>query len=502
MKKYLDDLSSDDWKTLSEAYAHDAQSFFSQEKAFDYDAQQRTVDLLKNMEIPEKGVPFEQVRTLITQDVLPGSIHQHARGYLAFPDKGSFASAQYASILADAINQNVIADDKSAPTGTYLETALIHWMRKLVGYIAETTPYPASALELGGAFVTGGVLANSIGLLGARQARFPETKTKGMASLQKSPKIIVPGQTMSHYSHFGSSWWLGFGTDNVIETPCDGNGRIDQEQLEKTLLQLEQEDTPVVAVIAVMGDSRTNTLEDLPGLYAITQRHNVWLHADACHGGILMFDYSFTHEGQHILSYSDSLSFDPHKHLGVTYSNSVILFKDASHLANVGSSTDITIAYNSNDIGQITPFLGSRTLDALKFYAVLLELGTDGILSFINARKKLAKDWAKKINASTNFVTMHDPELFAVSFSIKPSKNEPANELSAKNLLLHDTLYREGELILHKFKIRDYRNRLGYGADANVMAFGSFIGFDSYTDSDLDALIQKLESTYQKLFAD
>ena len=80
--------------------------------------------------------------------------------------------------------------------------------------------------------------------------------------------------------------------------------------------------------------------------------------------------------------------------------------------------------------------------------------------------------------------------------------NEPTNELSAKNLLLHDTLYREGELILHKFKIRDYRNRLGYGADANVMAFGSFIGFDSYTDSDLDALIQKLESTYQKLFAD
>lgn len=496
---YLDDLSELDWKKLGDAYSQDAMRFFGEEKVFDRPAQQEAIARIKQLGIPMSGMPFEKVRESLVHDILPGSIHQHSKSYLAFPDKGSSLSAQYASLVCSATNQNLIAEDKSAPTGTFLETAIIHWMRKLVGYIDEDSPYPTSALELGGAFVTGGVLANTIGLLGARQARFPESKAKGMASLGVSPKVIVPGETMSHYSHFGSSWWLGIGTENVIEAPCNAAGRIDQAMLEKTLVQLEREGTPVIAVIAVMGDSRSNTLEDLPGLYAITQKHNVWLHVDACHGGILMFDQTFTHENRHVLSYSDSLSFDPHKHLGIPYSNSVILFSNAKHLADIGSSTDITICYNSSDIGQVTPFLGSRPFDALKLYALLLELGVDGIAASIDKRKKLAKQWAELINSSEHFVTLHDPELFAVSFSIRPVNGESPNEISRKNLILHDALHKEGNLVLHKFSIRDYRNRLGFGSSVNSVGLGSYIG-DNYSNEELNNLLAELERKYRELF--
>lgn len=501
MARYLDDLSEAEWRSLGSAYSEDAMRFFREEKLFDRTSQQETIARLKHLDIPMSGVSFEKVREILTQEILPGSIHQHSKSYLAFPDKGSSLSAQYASLMCSALNQNLIAEDKSAPTGTYLETTIIHWMRKLVGFIDQHTEYPNSALELGGAFVTGGVLANTIALLGARQARFPETKTKGMASLSVSPKVIVPGETMSHYSHIGSSWWLGFGTDNIVETPCDSTGRIDQAALENTLAELDEAGTPVTAVIAVMGDSRTNTLEDLPGLYAITQRHNVWLHADACHGGILMFDQTYTTQDQHhVLSYCDSLTFDPHKHLGIPYANSIILFRRADQLADIGSSTDITICYNSVDIGQITPFLGSRSFDVLKFYALIIELGVDGIAKLINKRKELAKKWATLINDSDYFTTLHDPELFAVSFSVRPRKHDQPHEISRKNLAIHDILHEEGELMIHKFNIRDYRNRLGYGSNTSAIGLGSYIGSDNYTEDDLKKLLDKLEQTYLGLF--
>lgn len=502
MARYLDDLSEKEWQQLGTAYVEDAMRFFAEEKVFDRADQQDTVVHLKHLEIPRAGMSFQDIRRTIVDDVIPGSIHQHSKSYLAFPDTGSSVAAQYASILSDALNQNLIAEDKSAPTGTYLETSLIHWMRKLVGYVNQDAPYPATALELGGSFVTGGVLANTIALLGARQACFPETKSKGMASITGTPKIIVAGETMSHYSHFGSSWWLGVGTDNIIEAPCDSEGRIDKMQLVKTLRALEQQGDPVIAVIAVMGDSRTNTLEDLPGLYRITQKYGTWLHADACHGGILMFDQTYTSRGKHVLSYSDSLSFDPHKHLGVPYSNSIVLFKKAEHLAHIGSSTDITIAYGSSDIGQVTPFLGSRTFDALKFYAMLLEFGTDGIVEYIEKRKAAAKAWAAALNTSKYFVPLHDPELFAVSFSVRPIGDDSSLEVTRKNLMLHDALHEDGDLILHKFKIRDYRNRLGYGSDTAVMAFGSFIGSCSYSGEDFQSLLEKLEHEYRILFAE
>jgi glutamate/tyrosine decarboxylase-like PLP-dependent enzyme len=498
MKNYLDELTSTEWDRLGQAYAEDARNFFTDNKVFSYDQQQSNVSYIKGRKIPKKGLTFEEVRNEITEKVVPGSIHQHSKNYLAFPDKGSIVSSQYAAILNAALNQNVIAEDKSAPTGTYVEMTVIDWMRKLIGYKPDGASFPKSALELGGAFVTGGVLANTIALLGARQKMFPETKTKGLANLNCTPKVIVPGETMSHYSHFGSSWWLGFGTDNVIEAPCDSNARLDQEKLEKIIIESNARNEPVVAVVAVMGDSRTNTLEDLPGLYAVTQRHNVWLHVDACHGGILMFDQTFKHADKHILSYSDSLTFDPHKHFGVPYSGSVVLFKNEHDLANVGSNTDITIAYGSSDIGQVTPFIGSKGFDALKMYAAILQLGLDGIENYINTRRRLAKEWANKINQSKYFVAFHEPELFAVAFSIKPSASDTAEDITRKNTALHDVLYKAGDIVLHKFNIRDYRNALNFGQTQSVTGLGSFMGSDYYTDTDLDNLIIELERAYKE----
>ena len=500
MKNYLGELTSSEWDNLGLAYSEDARNFFSDEKVFSYANQQKSVTYIKNREIPKKGISFDEVRQEIVEHVIPGSIHQHSKNYLAFPDKGSLVSSQYATILNAALNQNAIAEDKSAPTGTYVETAVVHWMRKLIGYIDDETPFPESALELGGAFVTGGVLANTIALLGARQKRFPDSKAKGFANLNCTPKVIVPGETMSHYSHFGSSWWLGIGTDNVIETPCGHDARIDQVELEKTIIASHERNEPIVAVIVVMGDSRTNTLEDLPGLYEITKRHNVWLHVDACHGGILMFDHTFKHANKHILGYSDSLTFDPHKHFGVPYSGSVVLFKDAQNLADIGSNTDITIAYGSADIGQVTPFIGSKSLDALKIYAAILQLGLEGIEDYINKRKRLARQWAERLNQSRYFISLHKPELFAVAFSVKPNDTDTPEDITRKNIALHNALYKAGDVVLHKFKIRDYRNVLRFGKSQDITGLGSFIGSDNYTFDDLDKLIAALEKTYEGCF--
>ena len=498
MMNYMDQLSPKEWQALLDELMVDGQHFFQPKKAFDHQAYCDNVAVIKRKKMPKQGIGLPQIMDDIRHNILPGAIHQHHKNYIAFPDKGSLVAAQYATLLAALTNQNLIAEDKSAPTGTYIEMLVIAWLRRLIGYKQDDV-FPSNALVLGGAFVTGGVMANTIGLLGARQRAFPESKAKGMQAIKKVPKIFVAGPTMNHYSHFGSSWWLGFGTENVVEVACTDKGNMDQADLKRRLeLCLANGEQPV-AIIALVGDSRTNTIDDLPGLFKIAKQYNVWLHADACHGGLLAFDDSFTHQGRHYLWYADSVTMDPHKHLGVPYANSLILFKNLEELAAIGSSTDITIAYGGNDIGQITPFTGSRSFDALKLYAAIQQYGSEGIKRSIDKRKKITKTWHDLILASPVLTPLHEPELFALAFSIRPDTLKP-DELSFKNKQLHDQLQQDGEVIVHTYSMCDYRNKLGYGRGTRIKALGSLFGSDNYTKKDLQDILKKIEDTYYQLF--
>ncbi len=490
---HLDSFSDELLRSFFDELRLDTQNFLHAATPFDETAYRTNVAALKAKPLPLQGRPLQDVIHDIRGTILPGSIHQHHKNYIAFPDKGSYAAAQYAAMLSAFTNQNLIADAKSAPTATYVEMLVISWLRELIGY-KTSSGIPAHALDLGGAMVTGGTLANTLGLLGARQHAYPESKTEGMMALRKTPKIFVAGSTISHYSHYGASWWLGFGTDNVVEVACDSQGRMDQTDLSRKLADSLSRGAQPVAIVAVMGDSRTNTLEDLPGLYHISQRFGVWLHADACHGGVLAFDQQATTAGKHILSYADSIAMDPHKQLGAPYSSSVILFKDPKHLAAIGSSTDITIARGSSDIGQITPFLGSKPFDALKLYALFEALGVDGICKSIHARQQITKHWHTLLAESEHFMPLHTPDLFAQAFTLKPGRMN-ADQLSEKNAQLHDTLYTNGTVVVNKFSLRDYRNLLPYGRGNKITCLGSTIGSDAYTDDDLRAMLHVLEQT-------
>jgi L-2,4-diaminobutyrate decarboxylase len=489
--EYIDNLPPGAFQQFFQELQTDTESFLGAEKPFDYAEYRTNITAICSKPLPVKGRPFYEVIGDIRRNILPGSIHQHHKNYLAFPDKGSCLSSQYAAMLSDVMNQNLLADDKSAPTGTYVEMRVVSWLRQLIGY-TTTQEIPSSALELGGAMVSGGILANAIGLLGARQYACPESKAFGMTAFSKVPKIFVAGSTMNHYSHYGISSWLGFGTNNVIEIACDKNSRMDQADLEQKLRNSLASGELPVAVIAVMGDSRTNTLEDLPGLYDIAQRFNVWLHVDACHGGVLAFDRSVTFKDKHVLSYSDSITMDPHKHLGVPYSSSLILFKNTQRMADISSSTDITIARGSNDIGQVTPFLGSRAFDALKLYALLEASGVEGIYAMIQKKRKIVRRWHDMLAKSKYFMPLHEPELFAQAFTLRPGRMRP-EQLSEKNIHLHNRLYRNGEVVVNKFNLRDYRGVLPYGAGNKITCLGSMIGADNYTKKDLEDILAVLE---------
>lgn len=205
---------------------------------------------------------------------------------------------------------------------------------------------------------------------------------------------------------------------------------------------------------------------------------------------------------------ANSISIDPHKGLCTPYPASAVLFKDVADCSLISKSTDITIQKGSYDLGQITPFLGSRAFDSLKLWFLIKHLGTDGISELIEYRYELAKSWHAQIEQSEFFVTLNDVELNSVVFSISPKKlgkliqerDLDREGLGKLNKLLHDQVYREGKLCIHSFDIVDVADRIATGV-GKLRVLGVTLG-NPYTDAQtfpehikyLDSLVYQIIS--------
>lgn len=439
-------------------------------------------------QIPSVGKGMDEIIKEFQSKILDGSIRQSSPNYLAFPDSGNALSALAADILISFTNQNLIATTKSAPTATFAEMQVIQWLRQLIGF-PETENFPENALKAGGVMTSGGTLANATALLVARCKAFPQSRKKGLYTSQIQPILIIAADTLYHYSHVASFWWLGLGEENIVFVKALSDFRLDCDDLDKKLSQYNNGKTSkVIAVVGQAGDSRTTTIEDFKKVVAITKKHSVWLHVDACHGGVLLFSKKHRHSMKGI-EQADSISIDPHKGLGIPYPSSAVLFRDVKDCELISKSTDITIMSGSSDLGQITPFFGSRAFDSLKLWFLIKHLGTEGIGALVEYRYELAKKWSAYINESKFFETLNDVKLNSVVFSISPKKIQskyPSVSLNQEtiskiNKLIHDEVYKEGYLCIHNFDIVDMAKKITSDGE-KLRVLGVTLG-NPYTDT-------------------
>jgi glutamate/tyrosine decarboxylase-like PLP-dependent enzyme len=484
--------SADSWQEYMDAIAAAGLAAYKTERPLTYRTPAEMQELTA-APLPETGTPsIPQLVSELDELVNTYSINQSTVNFTAFPESGNSKAAVATAMLAPAWNQNLISVDKSGPISTFIEVQVIQWLRQLVGYKCEPT---TSAVDMGGVAATGGVMSNTVGLLVARSLVFPASRKSGLTAETKKPFLLVAEKTLEHYSHKAAFWWLGLGEDNVIPVKAKGYD-FDINDLKQKIKKYHSGSNVIVAVMCMAGDSRTMAIQNIGEVYAETSKHGIWLHVDACQGGVGLFSKRKEELcGEYRLA--DSISIDPHKGLGVPYSSSFCLFKDQRALSAIAKSTDITIAKGTYDIGQVTPFLGSRPFDTVKVWSLLKFHGLDGLTKNIDHRIAVTKKWAQLLNESTYFTALHNPTLTAVSFSIDPRKADLGDisdaELGMLNKQLHDRCYQEGWLVVHCFDLIDFENRLGLPEAVPLRVLGTNFGNALLDENHLPKMIAHME---------
>src|SRR5439155_167266 len=111
------------------------------------------------------------------------------------------------------------------------------------------------------------------GFRGLPQAKGPR---QDAAALERV-LLDVAERLQDNYPYRRVSAGLGLPFESV---PCDGRGRLEVAALERRL-----ERGGVGTVVATIGTTAVGSIDPLPALLALRDRHDFRLHADAAYGG-------------------------------------------------------------------------------------------------------------------------------------------------------------------------------------------------------------------------
>ncbi|MBS3108145.1 pyridoxal-dependent decarboxylase [Candidatus Woesearchaeota archaeon] len=426
------------------------------------------MDLLE--EIPIKGKNINLVLDEFKNKIMDGSVNFSSPNFIAFPDCGNSLAALTGHILFGMLNQNLINSIHTSPTATFVEMAVINWLRSIVGYKVNNNP--KDILDVGGINVTGGVSANTVGLLLARENKFPGTINKGLQCDPKKLRVFLP-RSIGHYSITAALGWMGLGKDNAIEVDTTPGFTIDQKDLIKKIKKCKDNGEIPLALVAYTGDSRTMAIDDFPELYKIAKENDMWFHIDACHGLSLCFSDKLKEKVKGI-ELADSITIDPHKVLFTPYTSSYILIKEPRKFGLIAGVSDL-ITKEQYSFGQITPLFGSRAFNSLKVWFLIKHLGKEKIGQLIEHRHDMVKYFASLVEKTEDFYMMNDVTINSAVYLYVPKKlkeelygPEKLNALGKINTLnknIQFRIFKEGQYYIHTFQLNDFKNVMGLGTE-------------------------------------
>lgn len=363
---------------------------------------------------PENGVGDEQALVDATTHFLDHALQVHHPLCVAHLHCPTTLASQAAEVLINIANQSMDSWDQS-PSATVLEQHLIHALRARIGY-------PASDA---GVFTSGGTQSNLMGLLLARDRHAllhlgVNVKEDGLPA--NTQRMVVICSSLAHFSVQQSMSLLGLGRSAAISVPCDAEGRLAVDDVERTLSRLTSELKTPFAIVATAGTTDSGAIDPIVALADFAQSRGIWLHVDAAWGGALLLSRKYRDRLQGI-ERADSITLDFHKQFFQTISCGAFLLREAAHFDLMRTHADYLNPVEDDRNGfpnlVVKSLQTTRRFDALKLWMSLRSLGTIRYAELIDQAIDLTIAVANRIETSLSFELVGRSQLSSVLFRIR-----------------------------------------------------------------------------------
>lgn len=317
--------------------------------------------------LPRTGRPLDEVYASVAENVLGypmGNIHP--RFWAWYMGSGNFAGA-LGEFLAAIQGSNLGGGNHAA---ALMDQQVVGWCKEMLGF-------PASA---SGTLVSGGSVANIIGLTVARNALAGiDVREHGVAALERPLRFY--GSDQIHSCHRKAVELLGLGNEALRRIPTDAELRIDIAALRQAIDEDRSAGRQPGCIIANAGTVNTGAIDDLETLAALAAEEGLWLHVDGCIGALIRIapENAWRVRG---LEKAHSIALDPHKWLHAPFEAGCVLVRDAAMHRNTFAVTPEYLEATARGLAS-APWLydyglqTSRGFRALKIWMSLMEHGAD-----------------------------------------------------------------------------------------------------------------------------
>ena len=374
-------------------------------------------------ELPARGIGAESLLDEIARDVLPHTAHLNHPKYIGHMTQALPWMSVAVEALAAALNQNQVKVE-TAYASTLVEKQLLAWLHH-AAYARSDAFYEQARRSRGAALgnaVSGGTMGNLTALAVALEHLLPGVRRHGLVHCLRErdwSSIAVLASARAHYSIRKALATLGLGEQALHLVAVDADGRIDLRELEERLAALRRDRVRVLAIVGIAGTTETGVVDPLPELAAIARREQAWFHVDAAWGGALLLSNRLR-ELLAGLELADSVLVDGHKLMWVPMAQGAVLFRDPSSLDALRHHAAYIIRRDSDDLGQ-TSLEGSRRFDALKLWASLKMLGTEGYAALLDHACGLAQTMRALVRERADFELTSDSGTFILTYRYVPA---------------------------------------------------------------------------------
>jgi len=248
---------------------------------------------------------------------------------------------------------------------------------------------------------------------------------------QLRPGDAIAASSQAHYTHGRISGVLGI---PFVSVPVDAQARLDLLALERLL-----ESRRIGTVVATLGTTAIGSVDPLPGLLALQQRHGFRIHADAAYGGYYTLAGNLGAAATAAFaqaSHVDSIVIDPHKHGLQPYGCGCVLFRDASVGRFYRHDSPYTY-FSSGDLhlGEISLECSRPGAAAVALWATqrLLPLERGGVFARgLEDSRRAALELHARLAGDARFIVGPEPELDIVVWAVRAARASEASTLARR----------------------------------------------------------------------
>jgi len=374
---------------------------------------------------PQTGESMEAILADVDRLIVPALTHWSHPSFFAYFATSTSAPGIFGELLSAAFDVKSMLW-RTSPAATELEEVVLDWLRQMIGLDNGMSGFIYDTASV----------SSMHAIAAAREGVELRIREEGMSGRNDLPLLRVYASEQAHSSIDKGIITLGLGQRALRKIPADSEFRLDAKALAESIDEDKRNGMLPFCVVATVGTTSTSSVDPVPAIVEICEKHAMWLHVDAAYAG----SAAIVPELRQILDgcdRADSLVLNPHKWLFTPFDLSVLYCRHMDLLRRAFSLVPEYLRTPEQEKVRSGSDYGvqlGRRFRALKLWMIIRYFGHEGLAARIREHCRLAKLFASWIEESSDWELMAPVPFGLVCFRACPSDGGETEEIQAKRL--------------------------------------------------------------------